>query len=254
MLAHPDDDVFVRPVLLAGVRAGRAPVVIYLTSGDAGGRQDPHMRRVESLRALACAGVATHDVHFVGIDAQIPDGRLVGFLDRALAHAIGAIAAYDERLRVISHAWEAGHPDHDAAHLVAMALARRTGAWGDAVVFPSYRGSVGGLAPFVVGSPLAVNGQVREWRVSFRDALSTLGSVRFYPSQWRTFMGLGPGLFWRFGVVRGIAMQPLCCSCAPNRPMGGRLLCETRFGQSWSEFADLARTFLERQGIGLPGP
>ena len=191
------------------------------------------MRRVESLRALACAGVATHDVHFVGIDAQIPDGRLVGFLDRALAHAIGAIAAYDERLRVISHAWEAGHPDHDALHACGVLVSQRLDRLARVRQFPLYNGWQRHAPWFRVLTPLPDNGPVQVHPMSWRMRWRCLQHCLSYPSQWRSWLGLLPPVAWHLLVKGRLYSQPVTVERLQQRPHPGRLYYEARGFADW---------------------
>lgn len=250
LLAHPDDDIFVRPLIRTAAGTSRRVVVMYLTQAEAGGRCPIHRRRDEALRALRSAGVASDDVHFVGIDRGFPDGRLFENLDECLAVVQERLPSTDRVGRVISHTWEGGHPDHDAAHLVARALAAMLGCLDASLAFPAYRSAESGLLPFTVCAPLDLNGPRCDHRLRLSEAVETLSALRHYRSQWLTFLGLGPALAWQLLARRAIPLQHLGMSCAPRRPTGGPLLSETRFRAAFSDCSRAATDFITTYGIG----
>jgi LmbE family N-acetylglucosaminyl deacetylase len=250
LLAHPDDDIFVRPVIRGSLRVSRRVVVIYLTNGAAGGRFAPSRRRQEALVALRSAGVRDDDIHFTGIVGDVPDGGLFDHLATSLDSILAALQGLCLPSRVISHAWEGGHPDHDAAHLLAIATARRLDCLSDSLAFPSYRTPDVWPLPFAVCKPLRMNGQRCDQRLSLVESLETLAALRHYRSQWVTFLGLGPGLAWQYCVCRSVPLQQLGMSSAPQRPTAKPLLAEKRFHVDWNHCARLATTFLsEHAGI-----
>ncbi|MBV9625205.1 MAG: PIG-L family deacetylase [Acidobacteria bacterium] len=132
LAAHPDDETIGASRLLS--RSPRA-LVIYLTDGAPrdrsfwspqaqGSREDyAELRRSEARRALARAGISDHQTFWLGgIDQEaiLEASLLAARLSQLLAtHAVDAL---------VTHAYEGGHPDHDAAALIArMALSRRGG-------------------------------------------------------------------------------------------------------------------------------
>lgn len=252
LLAHSDDDVFVRPLIRRGVRDRRRVLVLYLTNGAAGGKSDVGRRRAEASRALAAAGVSGDDVVAVGAAHGIPDCGLFERLDEAFAAAAAAIDPRGAPARIVTHCWEGGHPDHDAAHLVGLALAARYGCAEQSLCFPAYRAPGRGPLPFDLFSPLAANGPIVPWRVGVGDILDALWSIRFYPSQWRSFVGLGPVLALRLLCRGAIPLQRMKDSCAPARPAAGPLLAETRYGRPFDECHRRATAFCRRQAM-IPG-
>ena len=117
--AHPDDECLGAATLLAGL--GRR-AVLHLTDGVPRERRywparAPHsasayacQRRAEALRALSLVGVAADDVHDIGLVALELCYDLAD-IARALARRIDALSPG----RIVTHAYEGGHPDHDAA-------------------------------------------------------------------------------------------------------------------------------------------
>jgi LmbE family N-acetylglucosaminyl deacetylase len=89
-------------------------------AGFQGSRRDyAALRRREALAALALAGVRADHVH-----------ALRGRDQRAIQHAaplVASLGALLDRLRpqvVVAHAYEGGHPDHDAVAFIVWAVLR----------------------------------------------------------------------------------------------------------------------------------
>ncbi len=140
ILAHQDDEYFAAPWILDELSRGNAVACAYLTDG--GSRTDPAVRNKESLDGLGALGVPNSNVVFIGGDKEIPDGQL-------MHHMTKAHAALDEWLnerhfsvtRIYAPDYEGGHPDHDASHIVAAAVARSlniTDSWSFAM-YNAYR-------------------------------------------------------------------------------------------------------------------
>jgi LmbE family N-acetylglucosaminyl deacetylase len=136
LAAHPDDET-----IGAGGRLPGLSDVTIVSITDGAPSQDAHVpvqfgtrrgyaeaRREERRRAMCLAGVADGRVHELGIPDQ-----------RASDDLIGLTAAVLEVLRTIrpnvlvTHPYEGGHPDHDAAAFAAAAALRLLGASGEPV-------------------------------------------------------------------------------------------------------------------------
>ena len=133
--AHPDDETIGAGSALAGLPGA---VVVHVTDGAP---RDPRLRpsmareareacasarRAEVESALAIAGIKAPQIHGLGVVDQEAALSMAALSSR-LAEVLRAL---DPEL-VITHAYEGGHPDHDATALVAHAAAailRRGGA------------------------------------------------------------------------------------------------------------------------------
>ena len=153
LAAHPDDEVIGAAVLLARSPGCR---VIHLTDGaprDArlwprgfSGRSEyALLRRAEAGAALALVGIEPDRIHRVGaVDQEAC---------RELARLARAVAALVARLRppvLVIHAYEGGHPDHDAASFAGRAAADLLARGGlhalHLVEMTSYHASEGGFS------------------------------------------------------------------------------------------------------------
>ncbi len=137
--AHPDDDVIGAGALMARVARVR---VAYVTDGaprdgrDARARGFPDVaayaaaRRREAAAALVLAGVAPERLVWLGV----PDQQATFALDQAACRLGELIRAVRPGV-VLTHAYEGGHPDHDAtAFAVQAALETCPGQAGAALL------------------------------------------------------------------------------------------------------------------------
>lgn len=243
LLPHPDDEFAVAGHLRDAVQTGDALQVVYLTDGGYSG-QDVRVRERESLRVLARLGVASSSVVFLGREHGFPDGSLHAHLPRARAALHALVAATGVPDRVYLPAWEGGHQDHDAGHLLGLSL-EVPGA--SLRQFPLYHGAGLPGPLFRVMSPLATNGQGERRPASLRERLGLVRACFSYPSQWKTWLGLTP--FVLLHVLRdgGFHLQPVDPRRILQPPHAGPPLYERRGFLAWQLFAETTADF--RQGL-----
>lgn len=238
LLAHPDDDLFVRPL----IERSRGAVVAYVAAETA---RTNGRRRREALGALAALGLDAERVLFPGEAANARDGRVIARLDAVFDALRAALAKLDGQVgSIVTHAWEGGHPDHDAAHLVALKLARGLGVADTSHGCAFYRAAQTPLLPYHVQTPHPEAAGYRRVPLRFAEAFAAAAAARRYPSQWRALTVFAPFLMARAFVDRSLYLQPLSQSIAPARPPGARLLSETRFATPFEVTAAAATAFL----------
>ncbi|HMB74955.1 MAG TPA: PIG-L family deacetylase [Kiloniellaceae bacterium] len=244
LLAHQDDELVFSPLIARLVASGKAVRVVYLTNGVPD-RSSPDGRNSESTRALAKLGVPASHIRFLGTELSVCDGQLLHRFTstyRALLEDCRSAGPFGD---LFTLAWEGGHPDHDAAHVVAVKLARTWDADDRAWQLPFYRAANLGPPWFSLFAPLSCNGAVQDLPSARQDALLRAKMIRFYPSQWRTFIVLGPVIFWHAVLATPVKLQRLQIHRALERPTLRPLLYERRNGVSFAEFAERANRFLE---------
>ncbi len=148
--AHPDDET-----IGFGGQIGRFPAARLLYSTDGAPRDGAdasqhgfaavadyaHARRAELAAALACAGIDARCVLWAGLPDQQATLHLLS-LSRAIATAIAA----QRPPVVVTHAYEGGHPDHDATCCAVHLAVARLGAGSPLVLgMAGYHGHGGGM-------------------------------------------------------------------------------------------------------------
>ena len=242
LFPHQDDEV---PVLLEIERllkAGEPMALVYLTSGARSG--EPELRRTaESLSVLGDLGVPRDAIHFVGSDMRVPDGDLMSHLEALHGWLNGLIARNGGLASLHMPAWEGGHQDHDAAHLLGVALAAEHQALPRARQFPYYHGrNLPGIL-FRTLSPLAPNGPVQHDRIGLGQRLRYLGYLTRYKSQLTTWVGLGPFFVLHY-LFRGTQVrQPVSTARVFERPHEGPMLYERRNFSDYQRFQDKADAY-----------
>lgn len=248
VFAHPDDEFGCLEILQRLVASGDRVVCVYLTDGAYGGQPaEPRVR--ESQRVLRKLGVRDEDMHFVGVRHGFPDGQLVASLERAYAALLECLEPYDVQI-LYTMAWEGGHQDHDAAHLLVLYAARELGVKQRVEQFSLYNGAGLPGPLFHVMHPLPENGEVQRFAMSFANRLRYLGLCMAYPSQWKTWLGLLPLVAPKLLFGRGYALQKADIGRLDEKPHAGALLYERRGLMTWAQFGSAARAFRQAAQVG----
>jgi LmbE family N-acetylglucosaminyl deacetylase len=242
LLPHPDDEFALLPWLAATVAAGEPVRCVVLTDGAFGG-QSPEPREAETRAALAAVGLAANHLAFLGRAHGFADGAFVDCLEAAFA-CLAPDTGMDAPRQLVVPAWEGGHPDHDATHLLGVALGR---AWGVPVrQFALYHGAGLPGPMFRVLAPLAANGPVQATTLGWGERLHWLRACLRYRSQWRSFLGLWPALAWRLLRDGRVGLQDVDPARIAQPAHAGRLLYERRGMGTAHQFAARAAEFCAR--------
>lgn len=241
LLAHNDDEFFVLPRLDREIAAGNRIICVYTTDGAAYG-ESPERRLQESKAVLCRRGVAESDILPLGEQLGIRDGTSFQSIE-PLWQEILSMGARHHFSRIYVPAWEGGHADHDAAHLLAVALARTQGS--EVFEFSLYH-CHRAIKPLIrCMSLVPFPGLITQERVSFAGALSWAMEARRYPSQRRAFLGLLP-----FCLPQILLRRALCLRRVEDRnyrvpPHAGKLFYEIRFKVPYEEFRAATRSFVD---------
>jgi LmbE family N-acetylglucosaminyl deacetylase len=241
LLAHNDDEFFVRPLLIEEVARGHRIMCVYTTDGAAYG-ENPERRHAESVEALRTIGIDQACIVPIGMRLGVRDGashRAILPLWHALVEATSGAAI----TRIVTLAWDGGHADHDAAHLLGVALGQVMNCHVDE--FPVYHRfrTIGPL--FWCMSLLPGPGDITHHPVSLFDAIRWLAASRHYKTQRRTFAALlgfcvPQILFRRRLLIRRVPRERDYLT----KPHGGELLYERRFKVPHREFTTVTANFI----------
>jgi LmbE family N-acetylglucosaminyl deacetylase len=245
LFPHQDDEYAAAPWIVQERKAGARVSCLYLTDGAS--KVPAAIRDAESLAVLASLGVPASEVAFLSDGERIGDGKLAEHAERGLR----LVKAYCESnapiSRIYAPAWEGGHHDHDAAHVIALLLASARGLLASTWQFSSYHGYRPMPHPlFRVLAPLPNDSPRRTLRHGFADGVRYALLCRRYPSQLRTWVGLFPEAFLRRALLR----REMITGCDParvfSRPHPGTLLYERLFGARYEHVRARLAPLLER--------
>ncbi|MCZ4280909.1 PIG-L family deacetylase [Kiloniella laminariae] len=218
---------------------------IYLTSGTFDGNLSAS-RNKESLNVLSKFGITSEQVHFIGGQQQIADGQLyknISAAENTLHHLFKKIGVPNT---LYIHAWEGGHQDHDAAHLLGLALATRYNCLKNTFQFSLYNGYALPWIFYRVLTPISHNGEIIKIRISWKERWRYLKHCCSYPSQLKTWIGLFPFTLCHYLFDGHQKLQP--CSLEPiiKAPHEGTLLYEARKVTSYGEFSEKTTGFIQK--------
>jgi len=245
LLAHAGDEVFFAPVIKSVIESNRPVYLIYMTDSS-GNKSDPEVRMKESICALEQLGVPKEHLYFPGVMLNVRDGEGYMHLEKLYEIAV-AIAQKLLPTKLYVPAWEGGHPDHDASHLVGVALAKHLCI--QYVYECSCYHSYTRILPFRVMNLIPRIVPSSQHRLTLAEGLFFLSLIRFYPSQWRTWIGLAPEIFFHLVLIRHHEYRLVTKIDYLNPPHPGRLLYEKRFGVSWEKFHIASREFISHHLI-----
>ena len=231
VLAHFDDEYGAWPMIRRGVDQGLDQRFLYLA--DYPDPQAAATRWAEARAALAALGVDPGRAQHIGQGLGALDGAVHQALEpaaEALRAALRAIGAVE---RLVVPAWEGGHADHDATAFLAAHLAPE---FGDPPVdqFSLYQGRGLPWRLFRACAPIPENGPVTRIGLSAAEWIRYAAAVRFYPSQWKSWLGLWPGMLATF-ALGGFTHQRLDPARVGERPHPGPLLYERMFRTPYAE-------------------
>jgi LmbE family N-acetylglucosaminyl deacetylase len=135
--AHPDDEV----LALGGHFHCLHPRILHLTTGGSSTRKGQELAKIRSReleRALSLARIPTRH----RFTCEVVDQRAIDFLPEIFLK-LRSLVDHVKPSCLLTHAYEGGHPDHDAASLVSHLVAKSANDL-PVLEFPSYHNG----APF----------------------------------------------------------------------------------------------------------
>lgn len=243
LLAHQDDEYFVAPLLAEDPSNARC---VFLTMGDFHGTSCT-VRNAESRRALRSLGVADEQIVFAGEKLRVPDNDLASHLPSVSAWLD---AECGNVKTIFAPAYEGGHPDHDAACLLGHAFAARSGGI-PVLEFAAYRAHP--WLPHYFGVMMLPKGLPTDAVALPKARFSPKSFVlfRYYPSQWKTWLGLLPPLICHYLAGGRTGIYRAANRDFRIRPHEGKLYYEYRRWSTFDRFRAQTESF-RREHLTAP--
>jgi hypothetical protein len=197
VLAHPDDDVFVLPLLLHYKQTHE--IIVFFTTDTSQGYGDRRIR--EAKKAMNSIGI--NQVHFAGTEASAKDGLTIEHAD-VLITSLENIVVNSKVDTLVTHVLEGGNPDHDLAFTISAIVKLRVQEQIHFIAVPFYRRHNWSWVPYVVNSKISnMTGTI--FRLPLRSLISIPFFCRHYVSQMKVLFCLIPFLLiqimWRRGLL-----------------------------------------------------
>jgi len=246
VFAHQDDEYAALPWIFQERAGGAQIACLYLTDGA--GRASAETRDAESRDVLRSLGIADDAIVMLSGGAKrIADLNLA-------AESLDALAAVDAWIeqtpflprRIYAPSYEGGHPDHDAAHLIAAVIAAERGLAGDAWHFSLYNAYRCPRPFFATMRQLPAPAPRRRAALSPAQRWNFAWLCWRYRSQWRTWLGLFPGAFYARAIAANETVVRFDFKRLTHRPHSGELLYERLFATSYECFEKQTRALRER--------
>ncbi|MBV8373339.1 MAG: PIG-L family deacetylase, partial [Candidatus Eremiobacteraeota bacterium] len=201
IFAHQDDEYAAAPWILEELSTGASIACVYLTDG--GSRTAPEIRDGESLGVLHLLGASDTVIFLNEAGTRIADRALAAKSMHALRMLENWIESSSFRpSRIYAPSYEGGHPDHDAAHLIAAVVACDRGILNEAWHFSLYNAYRCRRPFFATLRQLPSNMPARLATLSPAQRWHTVWLCWRYISQRKTWLGLFPGAFYERIVAR----------------------------------------------------
>ena len=244
--AHQDDEFGVFQRILDCRARGLRVICAYLTDGQTG-RIQSSQRNAESIHILSQLGVLPGDIFFAGEYLGISDGSLPLNLSIAEQWLSQWISGIQNITSIHVLAWEGGHHDHDALHVLIVTIAADRGLLDRVYQFSLYN-AAGCPAPFFrVLSPLKTNGTEIRTKISWVNRIRFLRYCLSYPSQAMTWIGLFPFVFLYMFLTGYQKLQPVTLARSLQRPHLGPLYYEMRKFFTWEDMVKQVENWRTRR-------
>lgn len=233
-LAHYDDEFGVFEDIKIHIDKKIPFHIVYLTNSSLD-KSNNKIRQTESLLVLKRLGVHTCQISFIGKELLISDCKLKNHLISAYKRCKSLIKKLKNVEKIYTHAYEGGHPDHDALNFICSKIILTSKTKIDGFQFPLYCGP-GLIGPFFfLFKPLKRNGKVKKKKIKVINIMLYLRLIFTYKSQFKTFLGLYPFYFIHLIFKKSYLLQKINKKTY-SKPHKGKLLYERRNMDNFKNF------------------
>ena len=242
LFAHQDDEYGVYHSLLNKINKSNDNVLcLYLTNGGNASKY----RNKESLRVLSKLGLEKKQVFFLGDELKIEDGKLIYNLSLAFERVLKIFKSLNNIDKIYVPAWEGGHPDHDASHVIGLTASKIIGIEKRVRQFSLYNGYKIAYPFFRVMYPLKKNGKIYVKTIPLLQSFKLLILIFNYKSQLKTWIGLFPFVLFSYLFIKKEYLQGVNLNRIYEKPHNHKLYYEHRKFADWNEVNNLINSFLK---------
>jgi LmbE family N-acetylglucosaminyl deacetylase len=189
LLPHQDDEIGILGELESAKIKHRI-IFLFLTSGDVK-KNFSVIRNKESLSVLNFFGYKSEDIYFLSKYTKVRDTNLIFNINITLSEIFNVVKLNNVE-NIYYPAWEGGHEDHDACHILAIGIQKATKKKINFFQFPLYNGFSPNLFRFKLFNPIPSSRFWRKTNISLYNRFKLLYVIFFYKSQFKTWVGLYP--------------------------------------------------------------
>ncbi|WP_417452909.1 PIG-L deacetylase family protein [Kiloniella sp.] len=245
LFSHQDDEFGVFKVIDDLVSSKHDVHIVYLTTGTLDGSISIR-RNTESIDVLSKLGIKKKQIHFIGCENELCDGKLYQNLHIAEKNLDTLFNLIGPPSTLYIHAWEGGHQDHDAAHILGLAMAQKHACLEQTFQFSLYNGYTLPWVLYNVLKPIPENGPVQRTQISWTDRMRFITYCCRYPSQLKTWIGLLPFTLINY-LLDGHQKLQLCdINRIQHPPHTGVLLYQARKVLNYKNFNEGVSTFSQQ--------
>jgi LmbE family N-acetylglucosaminyl deacetylase len=240
LIAHHDDEFGAWPLINQRAANNDYQCFVYLSDS---GQLNEQGRRIQESRSFLSKW-ENHDVNLLGLNFEFRDGDLISNLHECYYELVTFIKQYGPFDSTITHAYEGGHPDHDACFMLVGALIEGNHLPDNAIQFSLYHTHQRRF-PFICGAaPLISNGPFihLDKPMTFWNWIQFVFSSRNFTSQCRVMALLVPSMFLTF-LFHGFRYQNHPGRVLQDRPHQGTLMYEQRNMLSYKSFDEAIKKF-----------
>ena len=239
LLPHQDDELGIY-AYIEQIKNKKKAIFIYLTTGKFNTSVNI-TRNFESQKVLENFGIPKKNIIFLGHITKTEDQRLCKKLEINLKKIKQLLHCKKINLisRIFTTAWEGGHPDHDAAFLLGLALSRfyKTNFF----CFPLYS-RINSSFFSLFSSNKAFYNEIK-YKIRFTQIINFALNIFNYKSQFKTFLILFPIIIYKFLKNKNQKIFFLKKNFLLLKPHQGQLFYEKRFNISFKKFMYLTLQF-----------
>lgn len=245
LFPHQDDELGCFFEIQKENKLGNNVIIFFLTSGTHNGKIS-YRRNLESTNVLSCLGCKKKKIFFINNNIKSQDGKLIENIEIVHNIIYKKLKKINNLSRLYFPAWEGGHQDHDASHLIGVSLAKKFKIIKNSYQFPLYTGI--GLCGsfFKLFNPIYRNGRPIAFNIPWNKRIKYLRLALNYPSQFKSFIGIFPFFLFHYFFFGTQVLQPISIHRVKSRPHQGKLLYERRYNFCYKYFKKLSTDFIKK--------